>query len=159
MEGLISAIKQAINCENWFAALFISLTLPDICGAIENPKMENGKRYQSWFNKYFPQKNKNFFTAKDCWLLRNACLHAGSNKDARMAFEKVHFTVPGGPTVSNNVFNNVLQLQIDIFCNDLCDAVTNWLNDMKNNNEVMGRVSKLMKIHPISSLKPFINFA
>ncbi len=115
MNDLILSVKQAISNKNWFAALFLSLTLPDICGVMENPNKRNGDRYRCWYNKYLLQKYNNF-TADDCWRLRNACLHDGSDNDTNMAFERVHFVEPkGNMVIHNNILNNVLQLQIDIF--------------------------------------------
>ena len=61
------------------------------------------------------------------------------------------------PLMTGGLFiNNVLQLQIDCFCNDICCSVETWLNDNKDNKEIEKRINELMRVHPISSLEPFI---
>ena len=37
MESLYRALESAITNKNWYAALFIALSIPDICGYIESP--------------------------------------------------------------------------------------------------------------------------
>jgi len=41
--------------------------------------------------------------------------------------------------------SNVLQLQVNLFDNNLCEAVEYWLNDMKSDSDAMDRINALMK--------------
>lgn len=52
MQQLISGVEDCIAKENWFGALFIAISLPDICGATEDVIKGNGARYKDWFNRY-----------------------------------------------------------------------------------------------------------
>jgi hypothetical protein len=52
MQHFIHAVKGAIAQKNWYAALTITLTLPDIVGQIEYGKLEKAQHYKNWFNKY-----------------------------------------------------------------------------------------------------------
>ena len=46
MRHFISAVNKSLENENWYAALFIALTLPDICGKIQYPYLNSSeKRY------------------------------------------------------------------------------------------------------------------
>jgi len=56
MERFVSSILKSIDDKNYFAALFVALAMPDICGALENPNAEVGKRYKKWFDKYLKSK-------------------------------------------------------------------------------------------------------
>lgn len=56
MHRFVHAIRDAVRSENWFAALFLALSAPDVCGALENPAAGVGDRYKSWFNRYLKQK-------------------------------------------------------------------------------------------------------
>ena len=38
MQRFTSAIEQALADKNWYGALTLALTLPDICGKMENPQ-------------------------------------------------------------------------------------------------------------------------
>lgn len=37
MNHFINALETSIQTENWYSVLFISLSLPDICGKIDEP--------------------------------------------------------------------------------------------------------------------------
>lgn len=52
MNQLLLSIEESLAKENWFGALFIAISLPDICGATENAVQGNGDRYRDWFNRY-----------------------------------------------------------------------------------------------------------
>ncbi|HCT8370483.1 hypothetical protein JW313_03590 [Enterobacter cloacae subsp. cloacae] len=52
MQQLLSGIDDCLSKENWFGALFIAISLPDICGATEDKIKGNGARYKDWFNRY-----------------------------------------------------------------------------------------------------------
>jgi hypothetical protein len=50
--------------------------------------------------------------------------------------------------VHMNQSGNVLQLQVDIFCREMCAAVENWINDIvKGNAALEGRLKSLLEIH------------
>lgn len=56
MKDIVQALEQNLKERNWYGALFIALTLPDICGKIDNPKSRSGDRYSKWFEKYICAK-------------------------------------------------------------------------------------------------------
>lgn len=87
MDKLIVSVRKALDDKNWFAGLFLSLTFPDICGAIEFPTLIVSTRYKYWYNKYLLDDYNNL-SADDCYRLRCACLHEGKDSDIRMVFKK-----------------------------------------------------------------------
>jgi hypothetical protein len=72
-----------------------------------------------------------FLSGGDCYALRCAYLHQGEfgvlDQRARKALDEFRFTVPGDGLVHNNRTDGALQLQVDIFCEQLCVAVEAWL--------------------------------
>lgn len=61
MNHFINALETSIQTENWYSVLFISLSLPDICGKIDEPNEKSSKkRMINWFNKYL----KSVYTRK-----------------------------------------------------------------------------------------------
>ena len=57
MKDLISQIQAAVNGHSYYLALYASLTLPDICGAMESDDGQaTGAKYIAWFDKYVAQK-------------------------------------------------------------------------------------------------------
>lgn len=52
MEQFTKALKANIENNNLYGALFIALSLPDICGSIEFPQLQSTARTIEWFDKY-----------------------------------------------------------------------------------------------------------
>lgn len=57
MNHFLEALERCITDENWYGALFIALTLPDICGKIEYPEDGSTSRYVKWSQKYLLDKH------------------------------------------------------------------------------------------------------
>jgi hypothetical protein len=53
---------------------------------------------------------------------------------------------PKSGMVHCNQSGSKLQLQIDIFCNDVCEGVVQWTEDTKGNAGVQGRLNGLVTI-------------
>lgn len=157
----MSAINKSLESSNWLAALFVALSMPDICGKIESPNQSSPKRYAFWFDKYVgdkyigylgPQKEKHIFlSGNDCYALRCSLLHEGhddiSKQRAKEALEKFHFIEPQpNKFIHNNQYGNVLQLQIDVFCNDISNAVKKWDIVTSCNQKITSRKTKLLQL-------------
>jgi hypothetical protein len=143
MENLFSAIEKAVDDENWYAALSLSMMLPDICGRFAYPKMSADKsRYVKWFDDnllatYTARIGANrdihvFLNGGDCYALRCALLHNGTDditeQRARVLLERFMFIPPmPGIYVHKNQFNNTtLQLQVDKFSQEFVTAGRKW---------------------------------
>lgn len=161
MKRFTDAIRGATRNENWFAGLFLALCMPDICGSLEKPNAPVGERYKDWFNSYLSQKYSSMFSADDCYYFRCSCLHQGLDSHSKLAQDRIHF-IPPPPReniVHLNMFHNILQMQIDIFCTDIAGAVDAWYQKIaKNNPNIQSRINELIQIYPIESIKPFISF-
>lgn len=157
MEEIIEAVEKATLSKNWYGALFIALTIPDICGKIETPCETSLQRYISWFNKYLLVEYNNYLNAEDCYALRCALLHEGSDsiktQSARKALEHILFLTDGA---HKSLFNNCnfngkietfLQLRVDLFCKDVCESAKSWLKDVSTNTDAVIRLSETVKIH------------
>lgn len=48
MEHLLKAVEDAVEHSNWYAALMLALTLPDICANVEGRRGSPSERYKSW---------------------------------------------------------------------------------------------------------------
>ena len=101
------------------------------------------------------------FSADDCYYFRCSCLHQGLDFHDKMTVDRIHFITP--PPRNNivhlNMFNNILQLQIDIFCKDMAAAVDAWYEAVvKKDPSIQSRVDDLIKIYSPNSLNPIISF-
>jgi hypothetical protein len=156
MKQLVSALRQAASDSNWRAALFIGLAMPDICGKLQSPLENSGKRYRAWFEKYLaanyvfdgPEGPQMFMTAGDCWALRCALLHAGSDEineqQAQKQLSQFKFTT--NPAAHMMKIESVLVLNVGRFCEEICTAAELWMNDMEGNLEVEERIKSMMVV-------------
>lgn len=161
MERFTTAIREAIANQNWYAALYLSLSLPDICARLE---AKNGKtnrdKFIAWFDKYLADRYQHqiganlglhvFLSGKDCYALRCAMLHEGGSdittQQCREALDRFHFTVSVGAHC--NQINNILQLDVFTFCNDVCQSVESWYEDFQHNHkDKLYRMGELVEVH------------
>lgn len=146
MRHLTAAVRQAIDQENWYAALGLALTLPDICGRIESPRRRSQERYIDWCDRYLAPRYSISSTmmkpevrvmlrGSDCYALRCAVLHEGADdivdQRAREALAAFEFVAPPpadsrAPGLVWNLNATTLRLQVDIFCEAICEAVDEW---------------------------------
>jgi hypothetical protein len=154
-----NAIRESLENKNWYAALTLALTLPDICGRLEFPNKSSSKRFVHWFNDYlldeYTLKNKwgthVFLNGEDAYALRCAYLHQGEvnieEQWIRKVLSEFKFVVPPkNNIIHRNQIDNLLQLQVDIFCMDICSAIEKWVDDVSSNQEIQNRAEKLMII-------------
>ena len=130
----IEEIEENIRSERWQSALALSLTLPDICGALSHPEIvkkykngkiikdksgkkvrDIGKQYVMWFDTYaskFFHNNKNdeepYMDGEKCWQLRCEYLHQNkgfNNEDIDYGEILFHLGLNCGKSIC--VFNNI----------------------------------------------------
>ncbi|MFH4774544.1 hypothetical protein [Vibrio alginolyticus] len=156
MDRFTSSIKMNIESENWYGALFMAITMADICGKISFPEVEYaGPRYKKWFDENLAEvykmdicgKEEVFLSATDCWALRCSMLHAGTDditeQKAQEVLEKFEFTTMGIHLVR---IDGILALDVTTFCNDVCHAVEKWSESVADDLKVQQEIEKLVKI-------------
>ncbi len=133
IEKYVAAIQHSLRSHNWFGALFLSLAMPDICGALEDPSEPVVKnRYRKWFDRYVGFRYvPELFSADDCYYLRCAALHQGLAEHPKAQNKQIVFITPPPPGMafhSNFIQSDdgsfVLQMQIDVFCEEICQGVS-----------------------------------
>jgi hypothetical protein len=156
-----NAIEVSLETKNWYAALLVALTLPDICGYLENPEEKSSRRYVKWFNSYMtpkytkrigPSREEHIFlNGNDAYALRCSYLHSGTfhtdNEWIRDALNKFRFvTTPNNQEVHLNQSDQTLQLQVDLFCLEICEAVREWSENNKNNTDILNLTETMIEI-------------
>jgi hypothetical protein len=171
MRAFIESVRIAVRQRNWHAALALALTLPDICADLEDPgtRGQSEARYVKWWKTYL-SKNAGSLTTpgksptgslsgKDCYALRCSFLHQGlsdiAHQRARDVVSRFLFVAPTGKVIAHfNKVNDALQLQVDIFCEDICKGVEEWVREkLSKDPEIQKRAEKMLTI---SSLPGFI---
>lgn len=155
MQDIVDSIRNALLQKNWYAALFVTLTLPDICVALEYGKTSREK-YSEWFEGNLPQY-KGFLSGDDCYALRCATLHEGKDNISQQRIRDVldHFIFSISSN-HKNLFKDIvinsgskesfLQLNVARFCTEMCDAVSQWIVSMQNNKNITNRVNESIVI-------------
>ena len=68
MEDMIAAIKKSLEDQNYYSALFLTLVLPSICGALESANgQDSGEKYKDWYDRYITDSN---LDGEECFRLR-----------------------------------------------------------------------------------------
>lgn len=169
MRHLLDAVRQANAGANPYAALSLALTLPDICASIEAADgRTNGRLYIDWWNRYLlktytrpvgPDRELHtFMTGGDAYALRCALLHQGIDdvtghkvRDIVTGFRFVQPHQKGAVIHRNSSSTGQLQLQVDVFCDEICGAVERWLTDTQGDELVQQRIADLMAIDDLSN--------
>jgi hypothetical protein len=163
IKNFTDSYQRLIATQDYYAALVLGLTLPDICTKLEKPNEKNtGVRYKEWFDRYLAKKYQLhigrerelhvFLNGSDFYALRCAYLHQGeTNIEEQRAREVLNNFVFLKPQLMGqihlNQINDTLQLQVDVFCVDILHAVEEWLNEHKDNVEINERAQSLMEIN------------
>jgi hypothetical protein len=159
MKRFTDAIAKAVVDKNWLAALALALTMPDVCGRMEHPKLGSERRYKAWWDKYMLDRYRGFLSGGDAYALRCAYVHEGSGKildqRAREALTHFRFVAPNETGIPVHNFRlrqksggtDTLVLQVDVFCRDMTGAVSRWSDEVTSNQAVQQRLQSLLQIH------------
>lgn len=160
MERFTQSIEKSIESENWYSALTLSLTIPDICGRLSYPDLrtKSKDRYVKWFDTYllhhyeFPSFGDNFtfMSGGDCYALRCSLLHEGrddvTGQGARRKEVLSKFAISTTGT-HRGMIGDVLVLNLQKFCTEICQGVEVWSEDYKKDNKVQAAIAELLTIH------------
>lgn len=167
MDRFTSSLRSSIAHGDWYAALALALTLPDMCGKIDDPEVKRAKgseaSYARWFENWMahnythrigPEKIEHvFMSGTDLYALRCSYLHqgdgeiSGNAQKRRNALDSFVFVQPpNGWRIHNNQSGRQLQLQVSVFCEEMADAVDAWYKDRCTDERVREAVASLLII-------------
>jgi hypothetical protein len=86
------------------------------------------------------------FTADNCYQFRCKALHQGLPQRGDDASSKIHFSPPTGAKFHQTSMGGQWWLAIDIFSEDVCQAVEQWLLDVQTDANIQAGLGKLMTI-------------
>lgn len=158
MDDLLSQIKIALNSNLYYLALYTTLALPDICSALSSKDGKtSGRQYIEWYDKYAKGKCSSNLDGFACYKFRCSSLHQGTTQDKRMGYSKIIFLEPVNQNMilHDNILNDALNIDLNIFCLAMIKAVEDWLNDIKDTPNFIRNYKKFMKRYP-NGLSPYI---
>lgn len=162
MKELTDAVRSGVAQRNWYASLALALALPDMCGFLQAPDVGSQCRYVAWCDQFLvprytseigPDHTKHvFLLGQDCYALRCAFLHEGredvTGQSARKALDSFMFVEPPrGGRIHCNQSDGKLQLQVDIFCGDVCAGVDEWVKEvLSKRSDAQARMAELLSV-------------
>jgi hypothetical protein len=159
MQQFVSAIEQALTDQNWTAALFISLSLPDICSRLQSEDdRTDGKKYASWFDQYLSSVYKvnipgggthTFMSGDDCYVLRCSLLHQGfsdvSHQKKKGVLDRFYFTSLPQHRIQ---IAATLHLNMALFCREMTDGVNVWLKWFaEEHKDKLYKLEDMLQVH------------
>lgn len=158
MRDLLDQIEKAIQYNLYYVALYTSLSIPDICGALESTNgLSTGAKYKKWFDNNVALKYSGILNGDDCWRFRCSLLHKGTTQHPHSGFSRVLFIEPKTTTAvtHNIVMNGALNIDVRIFCIDIIDSCKSWLNIHQTSALFQTNYNKFMRRYP-NGLSPYI---
>jgi hypothetical protein len=151
LEMILQEIEKALEVKLYYLALTLSLTIPDICSALESPDgVATADRYKDWYRLYVSPEYGNL-TDVDCYSLRNGVVHQGRLGHPRSQYAYVAFTFQNLPNIAvfhGNIAMDVLQLDVRIFCRDICGAARRWFEVAKDEPNLKKNLERLVRLRP-----------
>lgn len=159
MKELLASIEQCLKAQNWYAATALSLTVPDVCAALESlDGRASGKLYAGWFDKYLGAKygasaggGQPWLTGSDCYALRCAFLHQATDDISTQAVRRVYEGIRIHESehllsIQSNLprelgIPDTLFICAGMFCQDICEAAMEWLAYAADREPIRSRLS------------------
>lgn len=145
MEDLLEELKKCLKDGNNYSTLFLTLALPDICGAIEYGDIGVGKRYAKWLDEY-AKDELSFLSGEELYLIRCSVLHQAISSHTKLKYSYIEFQPLNQPIIFHlctaQRFGEegvILNLNIGMTAKSIIRSCEKWMGTTKND------YSKVMK--------------
>lgn len=160
LDPILSDIDRLFRLGFYYAAIHISLSIPDICSSLETRvddelRRKVERRYKAWCEKYLQHKFQ-VFTSTDCWALRGGVIHNGKlHGHTQLAYDRVIFQPPSELTILEMVSENnggfedkALLLNIQNFLSIMITAARDWYSVNQEHPIVLENIDGLVRTRP-----------
>jgi len=157
METILAEIERALNAQIFYPALVVTLTLPDICAALEAPNGRSSRlKYIAWYDAHVATIYP-LVTAIDCYSIRCGVVHQGKFGHPGSQYSRVIFTLPdpGRNTFHKNIINDALNLDPIIFCRDMISIVRLWYEIAQSDPIVQKNLPDVVQVR-LGGIAPYI---
>ena len=159
MEEFLIQIRASSKQGLYLVSFLTALTMPSICGSLSSADgADIPVNYADWYDTYMLPRYANFFPGAACYKFRCSMLHQGSTQTRPELFSRVLFIEPtqNQPiTMHLNKFDDALNIDVKIFCEDICKAVEKWLAQTPNDVNYAKHKHQLITRHP-EGLPPYV---
>lgn len=152
-------IAGAFNAGLFYAAVNLSLSIPDICSSDEELEINNRfkveKRYVPWCTKWLCSKMLHL-TAEDIWALRGGIIHQGQTfGHPKARYERIVFILPDGRGNKFQIASSmrsdakpVTSISLDYFCKVFLTTAEEWIEATKDNKDIQEKLEGLIRFRP-----------
>jgi hypothetical protein len=154
METVLQEIERALSHRLYYLAIVLSVTLPDICAALEaDDGRTNPARYKAWYKANLSTKFS-FLTEDDCYSLRCGVVHQGQFGLAGQQYDRAVFFLPHpDPSRTFLVINSTMgtspnkcyTYSADEFCRAIINTVRAWFSAKVGDVNVEKNLPKLIQ--------------
>jgi hypothetical protein len=157
VEDFLTEIKGAVDARLFYLALFGTVMLPDLCGALESSDGQaSGAKFIAWFDRYMtPQYTlwgRRMFDGEECYGFRCSMLHQGKVTHPKSKYRRICFVEPDNPRRNLHVCGNQdgteFYLDIPTFCAEMSQGVKRWLADVAGTEPYETNVASLIRSRP-----------
>jgi hypothetical protein len=157
MKELIEQIRAASAHGLYYLALYGTLTLPDICGALASDNgRASGAKYKDWLRTNVPEHAAD---ADEIYGLRCSMMHQGQALPHGGHFP-IAFTAPGTGQLHNlsTVVGDeqVGWMSIELFVAEVTSGAERWLAQYGDSNTVQRNLEKFARLRP-EGLPPHVS--
>lgn len=165
LEEILSEIDRAIRKRNYYSALIVALTVPEICTSLtlERASFVKEVHYITWIEKYLSLGQPGIgMSAKDCWQLRGGVVHrADFSGHPYSQFTRVILGVRRGNAVHATHIRRgdelVAYVCLHEFCKEMTKGALRWLESHRNDEIVLNNMQRLVRYRP-EGTKSFLGF-
>jgi hypothetical protein len=98
-----------------------------------------------------------YLISSDLYSLRCGIVHQGKSGNHKMTYSRIVFTlpVPNRVILHNNIINDALNLDAEIFCRDMINSVLRWYDQNQGTIYVKANLPCVVRLYP-NGLPPYI---
>lgn len=152
LERMLLEIHHTIKRKNYYAALVVTLTIPEVCAALTLDKNSFVKEvhYTDWVEKYISGIG---MSAKDCWRLRGGVIHrADFSGHPYSEFTRVVFGVRRSNAVHalhvRRGDEKIAYVSLHDFCDEMTKGALLWLEEHRSDQRVLENMQRLVAYRP-----------
>lgn len=152
LEPIFEEIERAAGAGFFYAALSMTVSIPDICCTLEGKAPVNWETYKEWFRQNVTRYR--FFGADECWEMRcgvvhNARMMGGKVKVSK--YDRILFTPPGSgfqmhDSPMDDGREKVLLMSAVTFFDEMVADARAWAERMKDNPEVVANTPSVVRL-------------
>jgi len=156
MRDLLGQVEAGLQANLYYLSIFAALSIPDICAALSSPDGQtSGAKYADWFDQYVAPKYHGRLDGQTCYQFRCSLLHQGTTQHPKSQYSRIIFLEPSGMVFHNNVINDVLNIDVRVFCQDIIASATDWLAANENTNTYRQNFPRFIQRYP-NGIPPYI---